>query len=135
MEKLSWKPVRRGNLYCSSACGRGCTIKEYRETERLALCLANRLAPMDTDVKGGRWEICLSENLGWHYSVSKGAISVHGDSGGRRIYSVFLNLPGPWGGNMAVTANIPEAGIRKILNNARLELKAMVALARHLGVS
>jgi hypothetical protein len=54
---LSWRPVRRGDIYCSPACGRGCTWKEYEEAWKLARHIAKQLPG---------FKPCVHENLGWH---------------------------------------------------------------------
>lgn len=61
---LSWKPVRRGPIYCAPACGLGCTWLAFKRVTRAAEALARRL--------GKGWEPEVWENLGWHYSVTRG---------------------------------------------------------------
>lgn len=71
---LSWKPILRGPIYCSPACGHGCTHagflgahKEARET----------IAILKT--KG--WKVKVWENLGWHWALANSicGISLHAD--------------------------------------------------------
>jgi hypothetical protein len=126
--QLSWKPVRHGVIYCSPACGLGCTFEEHQEAELDALKLANRLSAVDTDVKGGRWKVRVWENLGWHYSVSKGSVSVHEHG----FYTAYFNVAGPWGGNHVRVAGTPELAIKRLLNDVREQLKPMVKLAKRL---
>ena len=61
----NWTPVRKGDIYCSPACGADCTYGEYieatKKAEQLAIKCSNEI--------GGKWEIRVSENLGWHYEV------------------------------------------------------------------
>lgn len=128
---LSWKPVRRGNVFCAPACGRGCTIAEYREAERKAKRLALRLSGVDTDVKSGAWKPIIHENLGWHFHVNKGAVSVYQYS--ITQYAACLNLNGPWGGNMWARASSPERAVKDLLTSARKELVSMAKLAERLG--
>ncbi len=59
--KLSWKPVRHGDTYCSPACGGGCTYAEFEKATKKAAALAKRLGP--------NWKPKVWENLGWHYSI------------------------------------------------------------------
>lgn len=65
---LSWKPVRRGLIYCAPACGGDCTLASYRRavesSDQLALAL------------GSGWKPEVHENLGWYYSVGFGKASV-----------------------------------------------------------
>jgi hypothetical protein len=131
MGDLSWTPKRQGNRYCAPACGRGCTIGEFRRAERQALKMAARLSLVQTDVKGGRWKIRVHENLGWHWSVSKGLVVLHADGG--NSYSAFLEIAGPWGGNLVVSARSPHGAVKAVLSQARAQLKPMTALAKRLG--
>lgn len=62
--KLSWKPVLRGNIYCSPACGASCTKAAHDEAVKKAKALAKRM--------GKGWKIRVHENLGWFYAVVKG---------------------------------------------------------------
>ena len=75
MKDRSWKPVRRGALYCAPACGRGCTWREYNTARKKAAALAKRLGP--------RWTSRVWENLGWHYAAvspcGRGQVHGHGD--------------------------------------------------------
>lgn len=62
---LSWKPRSIGNLYCSPACGMGCTHKQNRRAHKLADALVKKC---QKEI-GGVWIKTVHENLGWHYSV------------------------------------------------------------------
>jgi hypothetical protein len=59
--ELSWEPVRNGEIYCSPACGSGCTIDSYLQTVEDANRLCKELGP--------GWFPRVWENLGWHYSA------------------------------------------------------------------
>jgi hypothetical protein len=63
MRKLTWKPIRRGLIYCSSACGHDCTKAEYDKAFSEA---RTTLAKMKT--RG--WKIRVWENMGWHWSLT-----------------------------------------------------------------
>jgi hypothetical protein len=69
-KKLSWKPRLRGKIYCSSACGHRCTKHDYDDAVKNAKALAKKL--------GYGWKTRVWENMGWHYSVSNGPISLSG---------------------------------------------------------
>lgn len=73
--KLSWKPVRRGPFYCSPACGGGCTWAAYQRAWKDARACRKRMLS-----KG--WKIRVWENLGWHWGIHKGALSVYPSEGG-----------------------------------------------------
>jgi hypothetical protein len=130
VSELSWKANRRGEIYCAPACGRGCTIHEFRDAERKALKLAARLAPVDTDVKRGRWIIRVHENLGWHWCVTKGAVTVHRYC--RGSYAAYFNIAGPWGGNMVEHGSTPESSVHALMAKVRAALIPMVKLAERL---
>lgn len=68
MKKSSWKPVRSGKIYCSPACGGGCTHERY--------LLAKQRANDTAKLLGKGWKPVVHENLGWHASVTNGLIQV-----------------------------------------------------------
>ncbi len=61
-KKLSWTPVLRGGVYCSPACGGGCTREAYETAGREAQKLLKRM-------RTGGWVVDVWENLGWHYCL------------------------------------------------------------------
>ena len=65
---LSWEPIRRGDTYCSEACGGKCLWSEYNEANANAKALAKRLGPW--------WIPHVWENLGWHWEVINGPLRV-----------------------------------------------------------
>ena len=72
--ELSWRPVRKGDVFCAPACGRGCTHAEYVHALTSAAAVVRRLGP--------GWRPVVSENLGWHYSVELvSGIKVHCNAG------------------------------------------------------
>lgn len=71
---LSWEPLHKGPLYCSPACGGGCTWTAFRRAKREAAALCKELGP--------GWEPRVYENLGWHWEVGFGAIRLHPAYGG-----------------------------------------------------
>ena len=86
---LSRVPKRRGETYCSSACGRGCTYAEYERAQKGSKRLVAKLAKGDL-----KWEPCVWDNLGWHYSATSTCqrFEVHETLAGG--YHAFLNAPG-----------------------------------------
>lgn len=62
--KLSWKPKRNGDVYCSPACGGKCTWAAYQKAKRGAAALAKTMGP--------GWKPKVWENLGWHFKVVRG---------------------------------------------------------------
>ena len=75
-EKRDWKPVRRGAVYCSPACGggldRGCSWEKFQRVTTAARRLACQM--------GNGWKPDVWENLGWHFSVIAGTSCVRRDS-------------------------------------------------------
>lgn len=65
---LSWTPRRRGKVYCSPACGGGCTWADYRRASRRAEDLAVALGP--------GWSAVVWENLGWFWKAANGNAEV-----------------------------------------------------------
>ncbi|MEB7891012.1 hypothetical protein NGK36_17215 [Hafnia alvei] len=56
-----WVPVLRGKIYCSPACGFGCTKEQYDRAMVAAESLARRL--------GEGWMAKVWENGSWNYSA------------------------------------------------------------------
>lgn len=65
-QTLSWKPVRRGKLYCAPACGGGCTVAAFDLAMADACACARAL--------GNGWVPDVYENLGWHWKVARAGI-------------------------------------------------------------
>lgn len=82
VRELSWRAVRRGRVYCSPACGAGCTHAAYLKATRKALALAKRMGP--------GWAPRVSENMGWHYRADHDVCVVYEYEKGVR-YVVFVN--------------------------------------------
>jgi hypothetical protein len=59
---LNWKPRRRGLIYCSSACGSGCTHADYLLAHQEARETIRKLK-----TKG--WKARIWENMGWHWCL------------------------------------------------------------------
>ena len=127
---MAWKPKKKGKIYCSPACGRGCTLREYKQACSSGKKLAAKLKNIDTDVKGGKWKVEIHENLGWHFRVSKGLVSVYEYS--FRQYAACLNAAGPWGKSLWRQGKTPKLAVRRLLSHAREELKGMVELGQRL---
>jgi hypothetical protein len=124
-KSLSWTPIRRGHIYCASACGGNCTKaafdKATNESKLLALAL------------GKRWTTRVHENLGWHYNVQSpcGRIRVHADDYMGRItgYTAFLGAKNDAGGRWVAHGRTPKTAVRNVLKTAKRyldEIKEMI---------
>lgn len=128
---MTWVPVRKGEIYCAPACGRGCTWREYQAAQRSAKRMIKQLRNVPTPFEqfDDEWEAYVRENLGWFSSVSKGSISVY-DHG--HLYSAFLNVSGPWGGNLVVQARTPKEAVLSLLESAWVQSQPLVKWVRRL---
>ncbi len=117
---MDWKPRKAGDLYCSSACGRGCTFAEFTVALEAGTALADRL--------GEGWSPEVWENLGWHYkSVSPcGRIKVHPHSFGGRFVA-FLGEPSFPGGKWAEHGDSPREAVNAVIAKARAEMDDIAA--------
>jgi hypothetical protein len=103
--KLSWKPVKRGSIYCSSACGRGCTSAEYDLAVKKAAALAKRM--------GKGWKPRVWENLGWHYMVRNGIFEITVPSfNGDRYIAWVQSYP-----QFIVHCKDPRKGLRQAIKD------------------
>jgi hypothetical protein len=64
-----WEPVLNGKIYCSPACGHGCTLDDYDRT----VVDADKLVGL---LRGSGWKAVIHENIGWHYKAISGPIVV-----------------------------------------------------------
>lgn len=112
----SWKPRRRGDIYCAPACGCGCKRADYE----LAVSNSKMLAACMGSYKPRVWE-----NGGWHYSVKsvceKLEIHTYKDS----TFSAFLNTRPNHGGRWVCSARTPQLAVKKVLAEARKELRTL----------
>lgn len=121
LRELSWKPKRKGEIYCSPACGRGCTISEFKNAVQEATELCN--------VLGKHWKPHVWENMGWHWCVQfkSGKLTVwdHG-----RTYSALLTT-GPFThcGDPEFTDNKgfkdPKEAVRHVIKKAERKIKEL----------
>ena len=70
MKEITWRPKRRGKIYCAPACGRECTFSEYTQAVNSAKALVRKMK-----TKG--WKPHVWENLGWHYKIVRGRVSIY----------------------------------------------------------
>ncbi len=113
---LSWKPVRRGAIYCAPGCGRGCKYSEYVGAKIAAKAICSAL--------GKGWKPVLWENLGWHFKAVSpaGLVEVYGRRRADESYwatSRSDSVPqicGNW--------STPRAAVNGILKEAKKRIAA-----------
>ena len=125
MKKLSWNPQRRGNIYCSPACGGRCTWKGYLQAKKSARELATSLGP--------GWRSTVWENLGWHYAASSpcGRIKVHK---GCLLYLAFLGEPDSSGDRWAEDGKTAKEAVRNVIAAAKSELRKLGTYIENLPI-
>ncbi len=113
-KSLSWTPVLKGEIYCSPACGRGCTRKEWEDTKITASQLARRM--------GAGWKPRVHENLGWHYEVRspKGNIRVMFSSGSYLAWIENVDM------QCSERARSPRAAVDKALERVRKDAQKIL---------
>lgn len=125
---LSWKPLRRGPIYCAPACGFRCTWAAHEAAKRRAQELSIRL--------GKGWRPHVWENMGWYYEAIspcgrlKVSPSVHR---GRVLhYTAFLGPASSPGGRWAEHGGTAEEAIRNVVRVGVEDLRELGAYFRDL---
>lgn len=80
MKEPSWSPKLRGKLFCSDACGHGCTLTAFKRARIAADGLAAAM--------GKGWAPVVWENMGWHFRAVKDVSDVRPTAKG---YIAFIN--------------------------------------------
>lgn len=115
-----WKPRRspNGQIYCSPACGHGCTSREHEAARTAARRLAKRL--------GDGWAPHVWENLGWHHEAQKRGVTVRPTGGDSYVAQAGRSQ------DHAIAATPEEALslLVKSLDGTLNELQARVAAVR-----
>lgn len=108
---LSWKPVRRGDIYCSPACGADCKYSDFLKAKEEAKKLCKTLS---NGFKSDVWE-----NMGWHRRARKGAIVVGLPMYPDDTYDATHQSPG----NVWVRAKTPKKALAALLVEYKLMAK------------
>lgn len=111
--KGAWTPRRRGDVYCSPACGGNCTFKAFNSATFKASLLCEKL--------GAGWEPDVWENLGWHHAVISPCRRIR-LSGGYGQYIAFLTEKGESGGRYVADGRTPKSAIRACVAEAKADL-------------
>ena len=136
-KKLSWKAVRRGDIYCAPACGANCTWAAYQKAlERGRLC---------ADELGKGWTVYVSENMGWHTTVlspcKRIKVAVHPVQGTPSEtligtlcdYTAFLgDADHTAGGKWAENGDTPAEAVNNVVRVAMAELAGLNAYIKAL---
>jgi hypothetical protein len=130
--KVSWTPRRRGNTYCSSACGHGCTWDEFQDAHRKAKELCERL-------KGSGWKPLVFENMGWHWRAVSASIVVYPAHEEGKFWCMIDNRIPPVGGAGLWTGKHrefkdPNRAVReamKVVGETMLRLNQVYGRARN----
>jgi hypothetical protein len=119
-----WTPQRSedGIKYCSTGCGLGCSYSDFAKAMRKAKSLCKRL--------GKDFKPMVSENLGWHWRVTKGNVTVV-PFGLNEVYQAH------YAHQFWVSASTPEGALTALLYEVKEEEKRMrkisLQVARALG--
>jgi len=121
MTALSWTPTGGGYIFCSPACGRGCTKAEHAAAKMAGAALCKRLGPS--------WTPRVWENLGWYYEAVSacGRWKVSPVSPKHTHYIAFLGEVG-CGGTWSQYGTTPEEAIAKTREHALAEVIQLAGL-------
>lgn len=121
-QDVRWKPVSRGKVFCSPACGYDCTHAMHLDAHTNAKAL---VASLDK-TSGKGWKPHVWENLGWHYSAISacGRIKVHPYHGSKPLTgcTAFLGQADRAGGTWATGGKTPASSVRNVIAMAKREM-------------
>ncbi len=108
-------PVRKGDVFCSPWCGRGCKHAAYERARKDGLVLARRM--------GEGWSATVWENLGWFYLVQKGVAEIYPNSHGGIVnsYTCFIQTKPQF----LALAGRPEDALAEALDAANAAWRAI----------
>lgn len=117
----AWKPVRRGAIYCSPACGFGCKYAHYVKANERGKALAKKM--------GKGWTFRVWENGTWYYAVTSpdGRIAVHPPTFKGSGYIAFVD-----NGIFSAYAKTPRQAVNAVIVEAKKRLASMQALVESL---
>ena len=116
---LSWKPQLNGEIYCSPACGGGCTKAAHDDAKKNAAELARQVGP--------GWTPRVWENLGWHYCVVSPCkrIELYFSKPG---YIAFLGEAGSSSGLWVECGDTAELAISKVIETGKNHVARLQAI-------
>lgn len=121
-----WTPVKRGAVFCSPACGGGCTHASFLKAHSDAAMLCETLAKT-TAIK--TWRPNVWENLGWHCNAISGCgrLKVH-PSENPTSFTAFLGKANEGGGKWAEHGKTPKAAVSNVILVAKNQLAEVGAI-------
>ncbi len=119
-KKLSWKPIKRGHIYCSSACGGGCLLTAYHK--------AKAESAKEAKLMGKGWTTRVWENLGWHWHIKSPCKRITLSKFDKNRYHAYLNRAGEAGGRWVGHGKTGNSAIKDAFNLARKELEGIAEI-------
>lgn len=114
--KLSWKPIKKGAIYCSSACGGRCTHSAFLS--------AQKQAKLTAKIVGKGFKPHVWENLGWYWKITSKceclSVSLYGNT-----FTAYLNTEPNSGGRWVSEGKTPQIAIKKVIKAARDEMNTI----------
>jgi|GEM_PF-6727060 hypothetical protein len=114
-ESKRWTPIRKGEIYCSPACGGDCTHAEFLKANRDAEALIKKCGKE----VGGKWEKRVFENLGWHFEVSL----VGGDLTVRQSGKTYSVSSHKYGSPAQVSTRLHSTSVKKVITTQLFSVK------------
>lgn len=114
-KRLSEKPRRLGDIYCSPWCGGKCKWEAYKKAKKESAKLARRL--------GKGWRPHVWENLGWHWQVIRGEMSVNPNWASVNTWKSRISSYTAAFSGWSATMKTPEAAVKKTIKMAKGELR------------
>lgn len=120
MRDLSWTPRRKGKIYCSPACGHGCSWAQHETAVAAASELAEQL--------GDGWEPRVWENMGWCYEARSPHLRVYPNITSHGYMALLCREPDGDDGHWTAFGTTSHEALRRVLAEARAESRAMRSL-------
>jgi hypothetical protein len=115
---VNWEPIRKGEIYCSTACGCKCTWSAYKRAHANGKALAKKL--------GKGWKVRVWENIGWHWEVTNEVVRVS-QSKQDKSYHCMLEPHYAWFG-YPQSYSTPEQAISATVKMAKKEIDKVIKI-------
>lgn len=123
-----WVPRRRGKVYCSPACGRGCKYSDYRRAVAKAKSMRRALGP--------DWTAAVHENGGWFSRATSKCGRVYVLVSPRQYMALISRAPYSYGVGWVGHGDTPARAVANataLLEDASAELVRLVEEIRPLA--